>query len=325
MDKRQIEQAMETDVLRSLTAFNAALDDLMSATYIIVSGKISRLLQTVAQSRPLYDYFYDVTHGYNFADDLNARRFRDEAGKAYIQMPKEPYELTRFVFCLLYAIDTGKMHMNLRDLLHTFYNGSDADTELRSFCAEVLSPFKTYVNRELVGGRTAPIGNRFNYATNAPFVREEGESVYDFFERAQREESEDEPPQMPELGKTPPPAPAMTLPTEPFAAQHATEKADNVPEGKRPPDELTLASLEQVTSETMGIVSRDPELGTVEREELMLVLDAFNQAVAFKERKSIRVMYIALKNTLKVTDEQHKLEDQCVNLRNLVRELGVEA
>ena len=306
MDRKQIAEAMETDKQRSLEAFNTAVDELINAAYIIVSGKISRLLQSIAQSRPLYEYFCDVTNGYNFIDDLNARKFRDENGKPYLDVPKEPHELTRFAFCLLFAVDTGRM--NVRDLLHTFYNSPDADTELRAFCTEVIVPFKTYVNRALVGGRTAE-DRRMPDA--ALFAREEGETAQEFLERATRRYDE--------------------VPAEP-EVEHAKESEDapesgeeELPAHKRPISDLTLASLSQLTSEMMGLVSRDAELETLRREELMLVLDAFNQAVSFKERKSIRVMYIAVKNTVVACELDKKLEMQVENLRNFVKEIGIDA
>ena len=310
MDRKQIAQAMETDKQKSLDAFNAAVDELLNATYIIVSGKISRLLQSIAQSRPLYEYFCDVTNGYNFIDDLSARKFRDENGKPYLDVPKEPDELTRFAFCLLFAVDTGRM--NVRDLLHTFYNSPDADTELRAFCTEVIVPFKTYVNRALVGGRTAE-DRRMPDA--ALFAREEGETAHDFLERASRRYDE--------------------VPTENSGAEAKEESApersapaaieDDLPAHKRQISDLTLASLSQLTSEMMGLVSRDPEIETLRREELMLVLDAFNQAVSFKERKSIRVMYIAVKSAVLAYELDEKLEMQLENLRNFIKEIGIDA
>lgn len=317
MDRKQVAEAMETDKIKSLAVFNAAIDELLNATYIIVSGKISRVLQAVAQSRPLYEYFYDITHGYNFVDDLNTRKFRDENGKPYLDVPKEPRELTRFAFCLLFAVDTGRM--NVRDLLHTFYNSPDADTELKAFCAEVIVPFKTYVNREIVGGRSAE-DRRMPETTL--FEREEGESAHDFFERASRryEEAVTEKPEQKEEAPAPDSETAVT--TE---APTAQPSQDEVPAYKRPLNDLTLASLSQLTAEMMGLVSRDPDIPTLEREEILLVLDAFNQAVAFKERKSIRVMYIAVKNTVSASEAAKKLEMQTENLLNFVRELGIEA
>lgn len=316
MDRKQVAEAMETDKIKSLTAFNAAIDELLNATYIIVSGKISRLLQSIAQSRPLYEYFCDITHGYNFVDDLNTRKFRDENGKPYLDVPKESKELTRFAFCLLFAVDTGRM--NIRDLLHTFYNSPDADTELKAFCAEVIVPFKTYVNREIVGGRTAE-DRRMPDA--ALFEREEGESAKDFFERASRRYDEET--QNADADTDEEAEEAEETDEEPAAAEPAPQ--DDTPAYKRPLSDLTLASLSQLIAEIMGLVSRDGELETLEREELMLVLDAFNQAVQFKERKSIRVMYIAVKNTILTCDCAQKLEMQTENLSNFIRELGIEA
>ncbi len=144
MDKKQVLSAMETDVEKSLADFNAAAGELLNSTYIIVSGKLSKLLQSIASSRPLYEFLAENTRGYNFVEEFRSRQFRDESGKAYIDVPTEPAEQMRFAFCLLFAIDTGKL--NVENLLHTFYNNSDANTELRDFCADIVKPFVENLN-----------------------------------------------------------------------------------------------------------------------------------------------------------------------------------
>ena len=144
MDTKQILPLMEQDATRALQAFNEAAEDVLNATYIIVSGKISKMLQTIAQGRPLYEYLQALTQGYNFVEDFRARRFRDENDRPYIDVPQESDALLRFAFCLLYAADTGKL--SLENLLHTFYHSADANRELQAFCAELIAPFVTELN-----------------------------------------------------------------------------------------------------------------------------------------------------------------------------------
>ncbi len=270
MDKKQIWAAMETDIDKSLDAFNAAAADLMNATYIIISGKISKLLQSIAQSRPLYEYLAGETDGYNFAESFRSRQFRDENGRPYIDVPEEPREQIRFAFCMLFAIDTGKL--NIENLLHTFYYNADANTELHDFCAEVVRPFVRHLNAVFAAPDAVP---------ESPAVEE---SV------------------------------AATLPLT-AESEPQTQSDSSV-------DSL-LASLSDVASELIDAVSKNITLSISRREELLLVCDAFNEAVCFKERKTIRLMYIALKYTLKCSSIFSELEEKYNDLAYLMRGLGI--
>ena len=79
MDRQQVFAAMETDLSKSLKAFNSAAADMMTASYIIVMGKLSKLLQTVAGSRPLYDFMAETTQGYNFVEEFRGRQTNTRA------------------------------------------------------------------------------------------------------------------------------------------------------------------------------------------------------------------------------------------------------
>lgn len=144
MDKQKVYEAMEKDLSKSLKAFNSAAADLMTSGYILVMGKIAKLLQSVAGSVPLCDYFAEQTRDYNFVEEFRLRQFRDEYGRPYIEAPEDGEEHVKFVFCMLFAIDTGKL--SLENLLHTFYSGADANSEFDSFCNELIRPFVENLN-----------------------------------------------------------------------------------------------------------------------------------------------------------------------------------
>ena len=171
MDRQQVIAAMETDLSKSLKAFNSAAADMMTASYIIVMGKLSKLLQTVAGSRPLYDFMAETTQGYNFVEEFRGRQFRDEYSRPYIDMPEDPDEQIKFAFCMLFAIDTGKL--NLENLLHTFYTDTDANAELDRFCNEVLRPFVENLNAVFIAPPQEEEQPEEDYADEYP--QEEGE------------------------------------------------------------------------------------------------------------------------------------------------------
>lgn len=288
MDKQQVISAMESDVTKSLKAFNAAATELVNSSYIIVSGKISKLLQSIASSRPLCEFMARSTEGYNFADELKHRQFRDEYGKAYIDVPSDSDEQMKFAFCLLFAVDTGKL--NMENLLHTFYANSDANTEWHDFCADIVIPFVKRVNAEFLQDKAAEI--KFD------------ESEY----QAESSESENG-----DNGGD-----NIVNAANAFSANFiANESAAS---GL---DESLLESLREVAGEIIGIIAQNIALTILEREELMLVCDAFVTAVGVNDIKSIRIMYISLRNTLSRSAVLGEVSEKLSDLSYLIAGLGI--
>lgn len=308
MDRQQILSVMETDTSKSLAAFNAAAADLMNATYIIVSRKISKLLQSVAQSRPLYEFLAGETKGYNFVEDFRSRQFRDENGRPYIAVPKEPDKQLKFAFCLLFAIDTGKL--NIENLLHTFYYNSDANTELRSFCAEIVRPFAENLNMVM----TSPPAPRMSEPS-------EGELNIDLSGVQNFAPTDAE-----QLAAPQPKLAAAQSDLQPVAALPET-KSEQTVEQSAPAAELSEshAALINVVSEIVDVISHDITLSILAREELLLVCDAFNTAVSLGDAKPIRLMYIALKYTLMSCSIFPELESKYEEMRKYTEEIGIYA
>lgn len=269
MNKQQILSVMEADVRKSLRAFNAAAADVVNSSYIIVAGKISRLLQSIASSRPLYEYMAERTSGYNFVEEFRTRQFSDEHGRPYIDVPQEADELLRFAFCLLFAIDTGKL--NLENLLHTFYTDSDANAEFNRFCTEIVAPFVASLNAAF--GVTVPPEST---PAPAPDLRrersEEGVTAADVFSAA-----------------------TFAPPEE----QDALPETDGV-----------IEALAKVTDDIAERVQNSEVLPDEEREELLLVCEAFATALSVREIKPLRIMFIALKNTLRGCSDFAYFEEQ---------------
>ena len=86
-------------------------------------------------------------------------------------------------------------------------------------------------------------------------------------------------------------------------------------------DKIQASSLLVSVREIIGIVARDPELMPTEREELMLVCEAFEKAVEYGSRETVKIMYIGLKNTIAVSSAVRRLEIQTDNLNRLIKEL----
>ena len=88
-------------------------------------------------------------------------------------------------------------------------------------------------------------------------------------------------------------------------------------------DDTAIASILSSTREIIGIVARDAILSMPDREELLLMCEAFEQAVQIGAFKAIRTMYIALKYTIKCSPIIRRLEIQSANLENLLTTYGL--
>ena len=60
-----------------------------------------------------------------------------------------------------------------------------------------------------------------------------------------------------------------------------------------------------------------------EREELMLISEAFEKAVEFGTPSTIKIMYIGLKNTIRVSSIARPLGLQADNLDRLISEIEI--
>ncbi len=288
MNRKHILSVMETDAETSLKALHAAVADVVNASYIIVTGKVSKLLQIIAGSRPLYEYLSEQTRGYNFVEEFRSRQFRDEYGRPYIDVTQEPQEQMRFAFCLLFAVDTNKL--NLENLLHTFYNDSDPNTELRNFCAEIVQPFADNLTAAFCAEDAQVEQESEPYAADAAAATEFGDAF-----SAQTY------------------APVTDAPVAPSEGAEMLSADDSL-----------LASLRDVVSEMIGVIAKDDELSLLRREELLLVCDAFSTAIGVKETRAVRVMFIALKNTLLVDGMSDALEEKYNDLTYLLAGLGIQ-
>lgn len=303
MDRKQILSAMDNDIGKSLIRFNSVAADLMNSTYIIVSGKISRLLQTVTASRHMYEFLMQATAGYNFVEQFKAAQLVDETGRAFLRVPESGNELICFAFCLLYAIDTQRV--NVERLLHTYYYDIDPNTELRGFLHAVVLPFVQCLNSI--------------FAVNVPKPEQENsELLADWTENYTPPVAAEaqQPPEEAYYGD----APAAQPDYNQFVPEQENEnyaEPDSVAPALGDTQSL-LSSLGEITCEIINLAANSPELTTDGREELLIVADAFNAAVGFGDFKSMRMMYVSLKNTVRCSAIAEELEDKLASIEYLM-------
>ncbi len=185
------------------------------------------------------------------------------------------------VFGLLYAFDTKKL--DLQVFIHNHFESENVNDEFARFGSVIIGNFRANVSDEY---RAVP------------------EPAH---------EPEPEPKPAPQEEKPVRDEEKNFLEFDFFSQSENSENADF--------DKIQASSLLVCIREIIGIVARDPELMPTEREELMLVCEAFEKAVEYGSRETVKIMYIGLKNTIAVSSATRKLEIQTENLSRLIKEL----
>ncbi len=268
--------AMESSLEKSLTAFNEACDDMCTSRYIIAGAKISTVLRTIAGSRPLYEFFAHAVNGFDFIEYFTSIKFRDLSGNLYLEIPSNPQLKVAFTFCLLYALDTGRVE--LKDLLHNFYTDVDTNAEYSRFCYDIIAPFRSAVNDFM----------------------DEKITLVDIEDIINGKDANDQP-------KSPDTKPDVDTLSEPDPIT-----TDDAPVDKGIKDAIELIN------EIKQIVTDDKVITETERKEIITVLSTLHDAFEYKERDGINIMFIAAKNTLKVSTIYSKIQPQYNALKIIV-------
>ena len=269
-----------------LMEFESACRELVNTKYILADKKISALLKIIAKNKNLYALIANCALGFDFKAEFAAAKTQGAKG---LMLPQERKKLIAFVFCLLLSFDTNQT--DLKKFLNTFYfSPLGPSTEFETFSHQAIIPFSTAVNKAYYAEAEAPV-----YVQSSP-------------------------PQQP-MYSTPPINTQGKILSKPYEDETVAEPAVSQDGGL---DMLAIASLLQSAREFIGIVARDSGLSMQEREELLLVLEAFEQAITLGAKKPIRTMYIALKYTIRCSPMVRQLEIQCDNLERLIQEYNLD-
>ncbi|MBO7525735.1 MAG: hypothetical protein J6T42_02940 [Clostridia bacterium] len=132
-----------TTRLGSIEEFSKNIDEIVSSPYVLSTVKISNLLKGVAASKILFELFdfclkdfdYDAAFGEYFSKGVR--------GNGRFLMPPDPKTFIALAFSLLYRIDVKKV--DLMNVLGNYFYAEDLDAAYKSFCVELIVPFKDQV------------------------------------------------------------------------------------------------------------------------------------------------------------------------------------
>ncbi len=107
---------MENSV-EQIKQFTTACDNMKNSKFILVNKRISEILKSIALTPAVYNIIAESMINFNFASSYKAATSK----KGSFAVPKD--KIIAFVFCLLRAIDDGKV--NVTELVSNYFLAED--------------------------------------------------------------------------------------------------------------------------------------------------------------------------------------------------------
>lgn len=118
--------------------FEKAVNELISANYLVAERRITALLQTIASERKLYALMQYCTEGFDFKFEFSQSRMSVQSG---FRLPESRRDSVALIFGLLLKIDTNGI--SLSDFLNMFYYRHEGPyEEYAAFANNLLIPFR---------------------------------------------------------------------------------------------------------------------------------------------------------------------------------------
>lgn len=118
--------------------FIIACDNMNSSKFILVDKRIGEVLKAVATTKPVYNAIAENMINFNFAGAWSYAT--NKTGEFSIPEGK----LIGFVFCMLKAINDGKININ-DCLIKYFPAAADSKSSYTLFCEKTIVPFKQQI------------------------------------------------------------------------------------------------------------------------------------------------------------------------------------
>jgi len=122
--------------------FIAACDNMINSKFILVDKRIGEVLKAVATTKPVYNAIAESMINFNFAGAWTTAVSKN--GEIFVPEDK----LIGFVFCMLKAINDGKININELLVKH-FPSDDNKRSSYALFCGATILPFKEQLIEKL--------------------------------------------------------------------------------------------------------------------------------------------------------------------------------
>lgn len=134
-----------TDVEKhNLKNFFTACNEMINGRFILSDIKISKILNSIANSNVLYDLFAKCMVDFNYKTEFRNAKVTNKTNGGYFVLPTEEQRIIALVFCFLIDVDNSRI--NLQNFINeNFYSSDGYNISYSNFALNVLVPFKNSV------------------------------------------------------------------------------------------------------------------------------------------------------------------------------------
>ena len=134
-----------------LEKFNLAVDEIVSAKFILADVKIGNLIHVMAQDDEIYHLLGKVLKNFDFDAESPKYLLGDQ-----MEMPTKPRDILAFGFCLLVALHDKQI--SLYDFLHQYFVSDSVNSSYSKFVSTVIMPFKQVIVETLTNEGEKDLG-----------------------------------------------------------------------------------------------------------------------------------------------------------------------
>lgn len=121
-----------------LENFSNTVDEFVNSKFLLVEGKLSKFLSSIAKNKLLYSLIESCLKDFDFEEEFK-KATKDDA----FVLPTRAEKIIAFVFCLLVEADNKKL--DFYKFLQLYFASKDAQASFNSFNEQVIIPFKNCV------------------------------------------------------------------------------------------------------------------------------------------------------------------------------------
>lgn len=157
----------------NLKNFFLACNEMINGRFILSDVKISKILNSIANSTVLYDLFAKCMVDFNYKTEFRNAKVTNKVNGGYFVLPTDEKRIIALVFCLLIDVDNNRI--NLQSFVNeNFFSPDGYNISYSNFSINVLVPFKNSVSNLLGVNENGDDINSFAYEDNSEQITMDG-------------------------------------------------------------------------------------------------------------------------------------------------------
>ena len=134
---------------KNLKNFFQACNEMINGRFILSDVKISKILNSIANSNVLYDLFAKCMVDFNYKSEFRNAKVTNKVNGGYFVLPTDEKRIIALVFCFLIDVDNNRI--NLQNFINeNFYSPDGYNISYSNFALNVLVPFKNSVSNVIL-------------------------------------------------------------------------------------------------------------------------------------------------------------------------------